>query len=185
MRRGSVVPEDIMDISKVKRDDGKTGKKIMDVVISPQEREKPRNASEWVWDRNSFAYQRFYLLTIFLIILEACVLPYQFVFIEKGGKPKHPPPYFYNVMHFVITCVYIVDVYLSFHLTYVDKKSEVVYDLHLIQKHYTRSSRFWLDLISAIPFDFLRLFRGGLADKLWWASYVKLFKTLRLLKVLR
>ena len=54
MRRGSVVPEDIMDISKVKRTDNE-GNKVTDIIISPQEREKPTDVNNWVWDRNRWA----------------------------------------------------------------------------------------------------------------------------------
>ena len=87
----------------------------------------------------SVAYQRFYLLIISLILCEACVLPFQFVFIEHGGETDAPN--YMRVFHSLVTAFYIADVYLSFHLTYVDKKSEVVYDLHLISRHYTRSGR--------------------------------------------
>ncbi|GMI04558.1 hypothetical protein TrLO_g110 [Triparma laevis f. longispina] len=177
MRKGSIVPEDIMEINRVRR--SREGEEVMDVVITPQEKRRPENMSDWVWDRDSHTYQRWYLMQIFLIILEACILPYQFVFWEKGGTVD--APYFWTVIHFFISLFYIADFYFSFHLTYVDKKSEVVIDLDLIRKNYVGCLRFYLDIVAALPFDFVRLF----TVVWWWASYVKLVKSFRLLQVMR
>ena len=90
-------------------------------------------------------------------------------------------PYFWTVIHFFISLFYIADFYFSFHLTYVDKKSEVVIDLDLIRKNYVGCLRFYLDIVAALPFDFVRLF----TVVWWWASYVKLIKSFRLLQVMR
>jgi len=118
LRRHSIVPGDVIKFSK------ETTETISyETKTQPDVREKPTNIWDWVIDCDSRLYQRFYLLIVFLILAEACVLPYQFVFYEKGGT--EPAPYAYKVYHFLVTGFYILDFYVSLHLTFVDKKSEV------------------------------------------------------------
>mmetsp|Transcript_20916 Transcript_20916/g.43653 ORF Transcript_20916/g.43653 Transcript_20916/m.43653 type:complete len:1063 (+) Transcript_20916:197-3385(+) len=176
LRRNSVIPEDVMKITKEKSLD-QNNNVFKQVTIKPSSREKPTNFREWVLDSDSSLYQRHYVFIISLILAEACLLPFQFVFYEKGGN--EPAPYGYKVFHFLVTMFYVIDFYISFHLTYVDKKSEVVVDLSMIKDNYYKSVDFKLDIVSAIPFDFFALF----TEVWWWASYIKLFKFFRLLNM--
>ena len=146
--------------------------------VTPEKKRKPENMSDWVLDIDSGLYQHFYLLLVFLVLMMACSLPFQFVFSERGGTI--PAPTGAKVLNCVINVVYIIDFLLSFHLTYVNKKGETVTDLSMISEHYMSSHSFKVDLLSAIPFDFVCLF----TEALWWGSYIKLVKTARLLSLM-
>ena len=98
------------------------------------------------------------------------------MFYEKGGNED--APYAYKIYHLLVTLCYVLDLYISFHLTYVDKRSGVIVDLSMIGQHYMNSNEFKIDAMSAIPFDLFGIFIG---DIWWWTTYIKLFKSFRLL----
>ena len=178
LKKNAIVPDDIMNITQEMSIIENSNVMTEQTSIKPHFREKPTNCTEWVLDSDSKTFQHFYLFIIFIILAEACVLPFQFVFYEKGGNEDSP--YSYKVYHFLVTLCYILDLYISFHLTFVDKKSEVIVDLSMISQHYVASSEFKFDIVSAIPFDFFGLF---IDDFWWWTTYIKLFKTFRLLNL--
>jgi len=89
--------------------------------------------SNLVLDRDSLKYNNFYWLVIFCVVVEALVVPYQFVFWGYKVDDR------VRAFNAGVNLVYILDVYVSFHLTFTDNRSEVVTDLNLIHSRYIRS----------------------------------------------
>ena len=62
----------------------------------------------------------------------------------------------WSLINWIITGIFAVDLIINFRTTYVDGyKQEIIYDWKLVAFNYFKSFRFWVDLISTIPFEIL------------------------------
>lgn len=59
-----------------------------------------------------------------------------------------------NILDLIVDWIFLADIGLNFHTTYVGKDGEIIDDLKMIQMNYLRSW-FFLDLASSLPFGIL------------------------------
>lgn len=90
------------------------------------------------------------------------------------------------VFNHLIDIVFAFDIIINFRTTYIEEKTgyEVVKP-RIIARNYVRS-RFVIDLLATIPFDtvFLGILGRKISDKLSLLSLLKLFRVLRLSKII-
>ena len=87
------------------------------------------------------------------------------------------------VINSLVDVLFITDVIINFRITYVNSKTgEEIFDLKSITIHYLKG-RFWIDLLSSIPFDMLTIIT--IEDSNINTSMFKVFSLLKLIRVLR
>jgi hypothetical protein len=141
-------------------------------------RSKPDHWWRWVINQNSMVYQKFYLFTVFVMLCTCLILPYQFVFL-----PHEANTLVIHFFHIFVTCIYMVDILVSFHLTFIDESREMSTDLKAIAVHYRSNERFYEDLISAFPFDLFYVLFPALGPAMHFTKYLKIIKSIRLTKL--
>jgi hypothetical protein len=120
--------------------------------------------------------QKFDFLTGVLVFYDCFMIPFKNTF-----GVRHLNPQIQNVMasiEYVILFVFALDVVLGFRKAYLDSMFQVVKDPVLIAKNYIKFF-FWVDLLSAIPFDYF--IKDGF---LIYIGMIKVFRLLRLKKVI-
>ena len=102
-------------------------------------------------------------IVLFLVMYTAIVTPYMaaFVLTSKPAKSSKSQGYeIYNdplvIVDYIVDVMFIVDIFINFRTTFVDKNDEVVSDPSRIAIHYMKGW-FIIDLLAAIPFELLIL----------------------------
>lgn len=132
-----------------------------------------------VLDPSSSFMVRWDFLTTLCLLFTIFVTPYEVSFLET----KLNELFWINR---VVDFVFIVDIFITMHLTYVDPTNgKWVTSLKRIRERYIRST-FTLDVISVLPFDII----GVAADSkqlndLKILRVVKLFKLAKLMRIIR
>ncbi|TGZ68605.1 hypothetical protein CRM22_004171 [Opisthorchis felineus] len=111
----------------------------------------------------------------------AIMVPYNAAF-RLGSRAKN-----LLICDIIVELLFIIDILLNFATTYVSKSGQVVYQIREIAIHYLRGW-FFLDLIAAIPFDFIDTmdvretdgFRNGVGQ---WIQLLKMARLLRLARL--
>ena len=52
----------------------------------------------------------------------------------------------------IVDLLFVIDIIINFRTTYISGKGEEVFDPKVIAKKYALGGRFWIDLLSVIPF---------------------------------
>ncbi|XP_068438822.1 potassium voltage-gated channel subfamily H member 6 [Clinocottus analis] len=124
-------------------------------------------------------------IILLLVLYTAVFTPYSATFLldEHGDFRQRGCGYTcnpLNVADLLVDVLFIVDIVINLHTTYVDQNDEVVTQPSQIAKHYIKGW-FPIDLFAAIPFDLI-IFGSG-SDEM--ATLTSLLKTARLLRLVR
>jgi hypothetical protein len=85
----------------------------------------------------------------------------------------------------ILSLIFVIDIFVSFHLAYLNERHKIVCDKQKIAGRYLKS-KFWVDLVAVIPFQFLALAATGqLGQETVLADFLALFRLLRLLRLYR
>lgn len=117
-----------------------------------------------IWDYLIYAILGYYILLAPFILAYFCHTPFVFTLFT----------YFWDI-------VFIIDVFLSFFVSYYTFEEELISNLKLIAQEYNNSVGFIVDLVAAIPFGFIV---GLLANKAE-VSYLDLLIFLKLVKIFK
>lgn len=81
------------------------------------------------------------------------------------------------IIESIINVFFIVDIIINFRTSYMNtKKGEEIFDSKKIAKNYVYRMRFWIDLVSSIPFDMLMI------DSLNFLNIIGMLKIVRVTK---
>ncbi|XP_065155223.1 potassium voltage-gated channel subfamily H member 8-like isoform X3 [Atheta coriaria] len=105
----------------------------------------------------------------------AVVVPYNASF---GGERSYVP------IDVAVETLFFMDIILNFRTTYVNRKGEVVSHWKTISLNYLRTW-FIVDVLAALPFDFLYPIYGGLTQNNNHIHLIKLTRLLRLARLLQ
>lgn len=89
-----------------------------------------------------------------------------------------------SVLDLLVDWMFLADIALNFHTTYVGKDGEVIDDLKMIRWNYIRSW-FFLDLVSSLPYGILTYVTNSSASMTTLLGFLKVFRLLRLGRVAR
>jgi hypothetical protein len=90
-----------------------------------------------------------------------------------------------SVLQYFLTGIFVVDIGVTFFLTYNDEQDAIVCDRRLIAKHYLRYM-FWIDFIGVFPFYLFAMACAGLVGQDTKTSqYLGLFGLLKLVRLHR
>ncbi|CAD5117448.1 DgyrCDS6216 [Dimorphilus gyrociliatus] len=121
-------------------------------------------------------------LILILVIYTAIFTPYSAAFLlsdtenRQGEKQTDP----LKIIDIVVDVMFIIDIFINFRTTYINKNDEVVSHPGKIAVHYFKGW-FLIDVIAAIPFD--ALLYGSNNDET--TTLIGLLKTARLLRLVR
>ena len=111
------------------------------------------------------------LFIVFLAILTSFSAPSEFVFKQLETTR------WYNIMSYIIDCIFICDVVVNFRTTFINHEGQEVKDLKKIAKRYMQGM-FIFDLLSSIPIP------NAVANRVGkWIKYFKLLKIVRIKKL--
>nr|KAG5693504.1 hypothetical protein BaRGS_006206 [Batillaria attramentaria] len=126
-------------------------------------------------------------IILLLVIYTAVFTPYAAAFLlseERKHKTKASVESRYSepltIIDLIVDIMFIIDIFINFRTTYVNKNDEVVSHPGKIAVHYFKGW-FLIDVVAAIPFDLL-LF-GSETDET--TTLIGLLKTARLLRLVR
>ena len=99
--------------------------------------------------------------------------------VDIAFEPPSFKHYDIQVMNWIINTIFVLDIFLNFRTTYSNAiTGEEVIDPKMISKNYLTST-FWIDFISVVPFDII------LSDFVSNGTILKAFSLLKLFRVLR
>lgn len=82
------------------------------------------------------------------------------------------------LVDWIINIFFIVDILINFRTTYTNTKTGAeVWEPKKIAKHYVLGGKFWIDILSSIPFDGLRI------DSISFLNVIDMLKTIRILRI--
>lgn len=85
---------------------------------------------------------------IVLAIWNCCFIPFDIAFdpliADNAGM---------IVLDYLIDILFVIDIVINFRTTYINSKGEEVYDPKEIRNKYMLGGRFWIDILSVIPFE--------------------------------
>jgi len=83
----------------------------------------------------------------------------------------------------MIDIIFIMDIIICFRTTFVDPTTgDEIWSPSMIARNYFFSMRFWIDLVSSLPLDYLNIDAGFLGDLL---SLISMFKIVRVTRISR
>ena len=128
---------------------------------------------------HSYLY-RFYwdLFIIWLAIYTSIMTPFLIAFGPKWGDNI-----IIILIDWFVNIFFFVDIGVNFRTTYVNTKiGKEIYDTKLIAKKYILGGKFWIDLLSSIPFDGLQI---KSIESLGSIGMLKLIRTARISKIIQ
>ena len=124
------------------------------------------------------------ILILACMLFTAIVTPFEVALLETRLDGLF-------VVNKLVDAVFVVDIVLTFQMSYVDENFSPVTDLRLIRKRYLRGW-FFVDFVSVLQFDVLELVLGGKDNSdvgqlkvVRMLRILLLFKMLKMLRVLR
>ncbi|XP_064864559.1 potassium voltage-gated channel subfamily H member 5-like [Oncorhynchus nerka] len=112
---------------------------------------------------------------LILTFYTAIMVPYNVSFKTKQNNLA------WLVLDSVVDVIFLVDIVLNFHTTFVGPGGEVISDPKLIRMNYLKTW-FVIDLLSCLPYDIINAFENGLSSLF---SSLKVVRLLRLGRVAR
>lgn len=104
---------------------------------------------KWVIRERNRCKFYFDILIIIFASFNSFSIPFAIAF-----KPDSLDHAGYIAANWIINGFFIFDIIISFRTTYMNTKSgDEIYDPIMIAKHYILGGRFWVDILSAVPFD--------------------------------
>ncbi|VDO68919.1 unnamed protein product [Schistosoma margrebowiei] len=119
-------------------------------------------------------------LVLLFVIYTAVFTPYAAAFLLPDAKRKRRHNNPLQIIDLFVDIMFIVDIFINFRTTYVNRNDELISHPGQIAIHYFKGW-FLIDVVAAIPFDLL-LF-GAETDEM--ATLIGLLKTARLLRLVR
>jgi ankyrin repeat protein/CRP-like cAMP-binding protein len=121
-------------------------------------------------------YRIWWSVTVICAILTIFSETFQIAFAPGGNS---------SVLQYFLTGIFVVDIGVTFFLTYNDEQDALVCDRRLIAQHYLRFM-FWIDFIGVFPFYVVALACAGLVGQDTNTSqYLALFGLLKLVRLHR
>ena len=113
---------------------------------------------------------RWDLFILLLTLANSFTVPFEIAFLgENMNTPR-------LVVNLVITTAYLVDVFVQCRSTYLDETGTEIISGKTIAARYFYSGRLVMDILAAIPYEFLDLINS---------SHIRLFSLLKMLRLLR
>lgn len=113
---------------------------------------------------------RWDLFILLLTLANSFTVPFEIAFLEENMSTDR------LVVNLVITTAYIVDVIIQCRSTYLDETGAEIISPKIIARSYFSSGRLAVDLLAAIPYEFLDLVNS---------SHIRLFSLLKMLRLMR
>lgn len=123
---------------------------------------------------------RFYwdLVVISFAIYTSILTPFLLAFSPSWGENVA-----FIFIDWVINIVFIIDIGINFRTTYINTKTgKEIWDSSKIAKKYVLGGKFWIDLLSSIPFDGLMIESISFLNAL---GMLKLIRTARISKIIQ
>lgn len=123
----------------------------------------------------------FDMVIIALASFNVFIIPFNIAFDPTFAN--HP---LYKTISYLITIIYFADIFINLRTTYINVRTgDEVWDPKMIAKKYILGGRFWIDLISAIPFEEFFTKGSALRDVAAILGMLKAVRVLRLSKVIQ
>lgn len=87
-----------------------------------------------------------------------------------------------HVIDWIINFIFLIDIFINFRTTFMNRFGVEIYNPILIAKNYIYGPRFWIDLVSSIPFDVIPI--NGLRA-LNIMSMLKIVRIFRISKIIQ
>jgi len=90
----------------------------------------------------------------------------------------------YEFLNNVIDFTFLVDILINFRTTYINQSTgDEISEPKMIAKHYVLGPRFWIDVVSTIPFD--KIYSSGfLGDFFSLLGMLKIVRVSRISKII-
>lgn len=118
---------------------------------------------------------------IFVLVI-VCFIGFMIELYQKNSLDTHI--YILTTLY-IFDLIFIINIYLNFHVAYYDDFGILVTDLKKISKRYRRKKfGFWMDLISCLPIEVIAFFFStDTATSLW--TFGRWNRTIRVIHVIR
>ncbi|GAX74591.1 hypothetical protein CEUSTIGMA_g2039.t1 [Chlamydomonas eustigma] len=139
-----------------------------------------KNESIWdAWDpSNTYRFTADFLLLFLMIYVLVCT-PYYIAFNIDTAELFTTA---IAGIDLFVSCIFMIDVLLNFHCTYIDNQGHFERNHRLIAVRYIKCW-FWVDTASSLPWDFI--LKNAAASSIRVLRLLRLFRLLQLFKVLR
>ena len=144
-----------------------------------QEAEGQFKKHRWIISYYNRTQIKFDFLTCCLVLFDCIITPVKNAYEEHLLQGDNPYIYSIRVVDYLVKMIFALDILLSFRRAYLNERSgKEIRDPKLIAIRYLKFY-FWVDLLSAIPFDMMA--NSGILSL---ASLLKVFRLLRLHKII-
>ena len=126
---------------------------------------------------------KFWFDMLIIVLASFNVFSIPFVIAFEPGFADHGA---YVTLTWLITVIFVADIFINLRTTYINiRTGDEVWEPKMIAKKYVLGGRFWIDLLSAIPFD--EFFPKGLIIRDFAAllGMLKAVRVMRLSKVIQ
>jgi hypothetical protein len=137
----------------------------------------------WIFDNMNPVIIKWELFVILLAVYSSIILP-----LEIAFKPPTLDNKNFKLINHLIDLLFLIDLIITFRTTQINiMTGEIITDPKQIAKNYV-AGRFWIDLISTIPFEELVIIFIKMEDKdlkkFVLLSCLKLIRVLRLSRLI-
>ncbi|GMI30186.1 hypothetical protein TeGR_g14642, partial [Tetraparma gracilis] len=184
-------------INSMRNDNSKRRMSInpaLDVTDFNQPKDVDENG-EWAIHPNDKNYYRWYTFTLFLVVYNSLMLPWNLMFLSEEESDTTSFVFWFET---IIDFMFMLDIWVTFRTGLLDDHGNVVCTRTLIRNQYIKGA-FVMDVMSSIPFDLVVLFinsvvnsggddaddenGGGGGTSI--LNYLAMAKTVRLLRINR
>uniref|UniRef100_A0A8C5C7N5 PAC domain-containing protein n=1 Tax=Gadus morhua TaxID=8049 RepID=A0A8C5C7N5_GADMO len=148
-------------------------------ILPPYKQEAPKTPPHIILHYCTFKTTWDWVILI-LTFYTAIMVPYNVSF--KHNKPSTNLGWL--VADSVVDIIFLVDIVLNFHTTFVGPSGEVISDARSIRMNYLKTW-FMIDLLSCLPYDIINAFEQGEEGLSSLFSSLKVIRLLRLGRVAR
>ena len=132
----------------------------------------PENRS-WILRESGVVRLYWDISVIFFAIYNSIITPFVIAF-----EPSWDGSIGILLADWIINIFFIVDIFINFRTTYVNTKTgEEIWEPKKIAKHYVLGGKFWIDLLSSIPFDTLPF------ESLSFLNVIGMLKIIRITRI--
>lgn len=149
-------------------------------VIEDKDSEEEDSQANSKWILRESGQLRFYwdLIVISLAIYTSIVTPFFIAFDPDFGDHV-----IFTFNDWMVNIIFIFDIGVNFRTTYINTKTgNEIYNSKRIAKKYVLGGKFWIDLISSIPFDNIEI---EALSALGALGMLKLIRTARISKIIQ
>ncbi|GLC57329.1 hypothetical protein PLESTB_001212500 [Pleodorina starrii] len=136
---------------------------------------------------HSHRYQQWFTFVVVITLLSGWLQPLHMAFGEREQLKYHLND-FWAWQEYIATIVFLMDLCVKFFLTFIDVETGLlVTSLSHIARHYLTSYKFVLDVLSAVPFDWIVVdvihSSGSSSQVVAGVSFIKMLQLVRFYRV--